>query len=193
LCYFNLVFISESFCHLFNENNRSCSNLLQSSYKPLDKLLVNKQVLKRQNLILCQKNIVPLHHCIVRENVNKSHHLLYLWKQQKTRPKPSLTVIMATRKNWTHPHHLLYLWQHQKTSNYWIPFNVDVINDCHNNQGLWKEGNKNFFFLKVFEMMPCGALKFQIAFWAFRPTSIKRFFFKKACNKTIKLFVGLHY
>ncbi len=39
-------------------------------------------------------------------------------------------------------------------------------------QMLWKKGNKKkIFTLKVFEMMPHGTLKFQIAFWAFRPTS----------------------
>jgi hypothetical protein len=42
---------------------------------------------------------VPLHHYIVRGNANKSHHLLYLWQQQKNEPKPSLIVIMAARKN----------------------------------------------------------------------------------------------
>jgi hypothetical protein len=42
LCYFNLVFISESLCHLSNEHNSSYSNLLQSSCKPLDRLLVQQ-------------------------------------------------------------------------------------------------------------------------------------------------------
>jgi hypothetical protein len=34
---------------------------------------------------------------------------------------------------------------------------------------------KNIFTLKVFEIMPHGTLKFQIAFWALRPTSSKKF------------------
>jgi len=55
---------------------------------------------------------------------------------------------------------------------------------------VWKEGSKNFFLIvkvrekkvvariyffivKVLEMMPCGTLKFQIAFWALKPTSTK--------------------
>jgi hypothetical protein len=40
MCYFNLVFISKFFCHLFNEHHSSYSIFLQSSCKPLDKLLV---------------------------------------------------------------------------------------------------------------------------------------------------------
>jgi len=43
LCYFNLVFTLESFYLLFNEHNNNCSNLLQSSCKPLDRLLYSKQ------------------------------------------------------------------------------------------------------------------------------------------------------
>jgi len=48
------------------------------------------------------------------------------------------------------------------------PYNYDKII-----QVLWKKGNKKKknFTLKVFEMMPHGTLKFQIVFWALRPTS----------------------
>jgi hypothetical protein len=46
------------------------------------------------------------------QNANKSHHLVYLWHQEKNKPKPFFIVIMATRKKQTHPDHLLYLWQH---------------------------------------------------------------------------------
>ncbi len=158
MCYFNLVFTFENFYHLFNEHNSSCSNLLKSCGKPLDKLLVQqanveislfvKELLlffiiapwektqinfttyciyttrkneskpflivimvakigclyskwapKRQNLILCHKTVVPLHHYTVRKNTNKSHHLSYLWQQKKLEPKLSLIVIMVTRKN----------------------------------------------------------------------------------------------
>jgi len=49
LCYFSLIFAFESFYHLFNKHNSSCSNLLQSFYKPLDKLLV-QQASKFQNV-----------------------------------------------------------------------------------------------------------------------------------------------
>jgi hypothetical protein len=40
--------------------------------------------------------------------------------------------------------------------------------------GLWKEGNKknNLFWMCLWSH---GALKFQITFWALRPTSIKKF------------------
>jgi hypothetical protein len=34
----------------------------------------------------------------MKENANKFHHLLYLWQQEKNKPKPSIIVIMATRK-----------------------------------------------------------------------------------------------
>jgi hypothetical protein len=62
-------------------------------------------------------------------------------------------------------------------------FTADVIKDfSYNNydriiQMLWTKGNKkkNLFVLKLFEMMPHGTLKFQIAFWAFKPTSTKRY------------------
>ncbi len=57
---------------------------------------------------------------------------------KKNKPKPSIIVIMATRKKQTHPNHLLYLWQHQKMDNDWIPFIVDVINDYHNNSKAMK-------------------------------------------------------
>jgi len=40
LCYFNLIFNSQSFYHLFNEHNNNYSNLLQSFCKSLDKLLI---------------------------------------------------------------------------------------------------------------------------------------------------------
>jgi hypothetical protein len=40
LCYFNLVFTFESFYHLSSEHNSRCPNLLQSSCKPLDRVLV---------------------------------------------------------------------------------------------------------------------------------------------------------
>jgi hypothetical protein len=57
---------------------------------------------------------------------------------------------------------------------------ANVIKDfSYNNydriiQVLWKKGNKKknkIFTLKVFEMMSHGTLKFQIAFWALKPTS----------------------
>jgi len=44
----------------------------------------------------------------------------------------------GSKKKQTHPDHLLYLWQHQKMDNYWIPFIVNVINDCHNNSKVVK-------------------------------------------------------
>ncbi len=56
-------------------------------------------------------------------------------------------------------------------------FTTDVIKDFSYNydriiQMLWKKGNKeNIYILKMFEMMPHGTLKFQITFWALRPTS----------------------
>jgi hypothetical protein len=39
-------------------------------------------------------------------------------------------------------------------------------------RGLWKEGSKNFFLLWRC-LWSCGALNFQIVFWALKPTSIK--------------------
>jgi hypothetical protein len=58
---------------------------------------------------------------------------------------------------------------------------ANVIKDFSYNyeriiQVLWKKGNKKkkIFTLKVFEMMPHGTLKFQIVFWALRPTSTKK-------------------
>jgi hypothetical protein len=54
----------------------------------------------------------------------------------------------------------------------------DVIKDCSYNydkivQMLWKEGNKKKnLTLKVFEMMSHNIMKFQIAFWTLKPTSI---------------------
>jgi hypothetical protein len=74
----------------------------------------------------------------VRENANKSHHLLYLWQQEKNKPKPSIIVIMSIRKKRAHPNHLLYLWQHKNTNSYWIFLIVNVINDCHNNSRVVK-------------------------------------------------------
>ncbi len=56
-------------------------------------------------------------------------------------------------------------------------FTANVIKDFSHNydkiiQVLWKKGNKKkIFTLKVFEMMPHGTLKFQIAFWTLKPTS----------------------
>jgi hypothetical protein len=54
-------------------------------------------------------------------------------------------------------------------------FTSDVIKDCPYNYGrivqmLWKEGSKKkkIFILKVFEMMPCDTLKFQIAIWTLK-------------------------
>jgi hypothetical protein len=64
--------------------------------------------------------------------INPTTYCTYGSKKKK--PKPSIIVIMAVRKNEAHPNHLLYLWQHKKkTNSYWIPFIVNVINDCHNN------------------------------------------------------------
>jgi len=50
------------------------------------------------------------------QKANKSHHLLYLWQQEKNKPKPSITVNMIARQKRAHPDHLLYLylWQHKK-------------------------------------------------------------------------------
>jgi hypothetical protein len=62
----------------------------------------------------------------------------YTYGSRKKKPKPSIIVIMAIRKKWAHPDHLLYLWQHKKMDNYWIPFVVNVINDCHNNSRAMK-------------------------------------------------------
>jgi hypothetical protein len=59
-------------------------------------------------------------------------------------------------------------------------FTTDVIKDFPYNydkiiQVLWKKDNKKKkkITLKMFEMMPHGTLKFQIAFWALGPTSTK--------------------
>jgi hypothetical protein len=43
------------------------------------------------------------------QNANKSHHLLYLWQQEKNKPTPSIIVSMIARKKRAHPNHLLYL------------------------------------------------------------------------------------
>jgi hypothetical protein len=48
-------------------------------------------------------------------------------------------------------------------------FTANVIKDCPYNYGKIKcserkASRKKIFILKVFEMMPCGTLKFQIAF-----------------------------
>jgi hypothetical protein len=43
------------------------------------------------------------------QNANKSHHLVYLWQQEKNKPKPSIIVIMIARKEGAHLDHLLYL------------------------------------------------------------------------------------
>jgi hypothetical protein len=54
---------------------------MQSSCKHLDMLFVqqaSKQTQEHQNLILCQRIVVPFHHCTMKENANKSHRLLYL-------------------------------------------------------------------------------------------------------------------
>ncbi len=134
----------------------------------------------------------------MREIPNKSHHLLYLWQQGKNKPKPFLIVIMATRKKQTHLNHLLYFWQHTKMNNYWIPFIANVINDYHNNsrvvkerqQGkkkknllwrwLWPQGCERKAARKKKLLWRCswprGTLKFQIAFWALRPTPLTRKF-----------------
>ncbi len=60
-------------------------------------------------------------------------------------------------------------------------FPADVIKDflCNYDriiQVLGKKGNKEkkIFTLKVFEAMPHGTLKFQIVFWALRPTFTKK-------------------
>ncbi len=58
--------------------------------------LYNKQALECRNLILCQRIVVLLHHRNVKENTNKSHHLLYLWQQEKTNPPRPPTVFMTT-------------------------------------------------------------------------------------------------
>jgi Ni,Fe-hydrogenase III component G len=51
----------------------------------------------------------------VKENANKFHHLMYLWQQEKNKPKPYIIVIMATRKIRTNKfYHLLYLCQQEK-------------------------------------------------------------------------------
>jgi hypothetical protein len=75
---------------------------------------------------------------------------MYLWQQEKNRLKPSLIVIMATRKKQTHPDHLLYLWQHKKTDGYWIPFIIDGINDCHNNsRAMKRKQQEKIYTVKV--------------------------------------------
>jgi hypothetical protein len=65
-------------------------------------------------------------------------------------PTPSPTVFMTTPKN---------------GYNYLIHFIVDVINDYHDNSKVVKgRQQEKIYIVKVLEMMPCGALKFQIAF-----------------------------
>jgi hypothetical protein len=52
-------------------------------------MLFVQQANKLQNFEISsfvQRTVAPLHHYIMRENVNKSHHLLYLWQQEKTNP-----------------------------------------------------------------------------------------------------------
>jgi hypothetical protein len=46
---------------------------------------------------------------------------------------PTTYCTYGREKKRTHPDHLLYLWQHKKMDSYWIPFIVNVINDCNNN------------------------------------------------------------
>ncbi len=69
---------------------------------------------------------------VIKIQINPTTYYIY-GNKKKNKPKPSIIVIMITRKKWAHHNHLLYLWQHKKMNNYWIPFIVNVINDCHNN------------------------------------------------------------
>jgi hypothetical protein len=62
LCYFSRVFTSKSFCQLSNEHSSSCSNLLQSSCKPLNRLLVQQA----SKLQVCFENS-SIYHCMIRE------------------------------------------------------------------------------------------------------------------------------
>jgi hypothetical protein len=43
------------------------------------------------------------------QNSNKSHHLLYLWQQENTKPKPSIIIIIIAKKKKAHPDQVLYL------------------------------------------------------------------------------------
>ncbi len=71
--------------------------------------------------------------------------------EKKTQINPTTYCTYGSKKKRTHPDHLLYLWQHQKMYSYWIPFIVDVINDCHNNSRVVKGRQQDFFLIaKVF-------------------------------------------
>ncbi len=50
----------------------------------------------------------PTTYCIY---ASKSHHIVYLWQQEKNKPKPFIIIIMTARKNQTHLNLLLYLSQ----------------------------------------------------------------------------------
>jgi len=70
---------------------------------------------------------------VIKTQINPTTYYIYGSKKIK-KPKPSIIVIMIASKKGAHPDHLFYLWQKKKKKNsYWIPFIVNVINDCHNN------------------------------------------------------------
>jgi hypothetical protein len=45
------------------------------------------------------------------QKAKKSHHLLYLWQQDKNKLTPFIIVITIARKKRAHPNHLLYLYK----------------------------------------------------------------------------------
>jgi hypothetical protein len=71
-------------------------NLLHCSCKPLDRRLIKQANPRTPKFHPLLKLVAPLHHCTVKENANKFHHLLYLWQQEKNKPKPSIIVFMTT-------------------------------------------------------------------------------------------------
>jgi len=159
--YFNFIFTSESFCHLFNEHNNSYLNLLHSSCKPLDMLLIqqtNSKTLKFHPLSNNRCSFSSLH----RERKQKYiPPPTILMVTKKNKPKPSLIVIMAIRKKRTHPDHLLYLWNTKKMGSYWIPFIVNVINDCHNHSRVVKGRQQE-------KINDCESACGHLALWNFR-------------------------
>ncbi len=65
---------------------------------------------------------------------------------KKNEPKPSFSVIMATRKNINPPRSPIVLMTTQKTNNYWIPFIVNVTNDYHNNSKAMKRRQHKYIY-----------------------------------------------
>jgi hypothetical protein len=98
-----------------------------------------KQASECRNLILYQRTVAPLHHYTMRKNATKSHHLLYLWQQEKNKPTPTTYCIYDNAK---------------KMDSYWIPFIVNVINDCHNNSRVVKgRQQEKLYIVKVLVAM----------------------------------------